>query len=270
MSIAGSGTQQDPWIITTYDELVEKAVESGEFLRINNDINISDEYPDGDFPTLEIAADIDGNNKKISNWYRTTSDYGISISGSTSQVRDLTFANIYHTTVNNEFMTAKGYNANFHFVNCKFHGILSSRAFFSAYESDGSANNFSSCSFYIQSLYNNGAFVEDNWGYIGMRYCCVRVKGVAPYLFNTSRTTFVDSCYFETTMPIGAYSTIRNSVLDITSTTSFTASGSSSNALNIINADHAPNATASTGFALVDDDDWLDVDYLNSVGFNAG
>ena len=103
-----------------------------------------------------------------------------------------------------------------------------------------------------------------------MRYCYVRVKGSAPYLLNTSRTTFVDSCYFETTMPIGAYNTIRNSVLDITTNTSFTASGSSSNALNIINADHAPNATASTGFALVDDDDWLDVDYLNSIGFNAG
>ena len=71
-------------------------------------------------------------------------------------------------------------------------------------------------------------------------------------------------------MQVGVYDAITNSVLDMTTTATFTANGSSDNVLNIINSDHAPNATAGTAFALVDDEHWLDVNYLNSIGFNAG
>lgn len=270
MSIAGSGTQQDPWLITTYAELVEKASESGEYLRIENDINITDEYPDGDFPALIIAADIEGNGKKISNWYRTNGDGCIGVTGTTSQVRNLSFANIYFkSSSSNPFIGLSGYNPNYHFVNCEFRGILF-RALFDAYEGNGSTCNFSSCSFYINSKYSYAAIVADAYRKIGMRYCYIKVTGSSGLVFDQSGDTFVDSCYIEATMPAGVYDKFTNCVLDITTNTSFTANGSSSNALNIINSDKAPNATAGTCFALVDDEHWLDVNYLNSIGFNAG
>ncbi|MBP5378331.1 MAG: hypothetical protein J6Y64_02180 [Ruminococcus sp.] len=269
MAISGSGdTPQDPYIVTTYDELVTAAAQSGKYVKIDNDINITDEYPDGDFSTLSVRADVDGNNKKISNWYRTNGNSGIYFDGGASQIRNLTIANIYNTSAA-QFIDFHGGNSNYHFVNCKFHGVLY-RPFFQAVDSYGSTYNFDKCSFYINSKYGGGAFVENNWSYIGMRDCNVKVIGTASHIFGTSRTTFIDSCYFETTMPPGVYDKFTNCVLDITTDTSFTANGSSGNALNIINSDHAPNATAGTGFALVDDEHWLDVAYLNRIGFNAG
>ena len=270
MSIAGSGTQQDPWLITTYAELVEKASESGEYLRIENDINITDEYPDGDFPTLAIAADIEGNGKKISNWYRSNGNYGITTTDSTSQVRNLTFANIYHNPSNSSsFMSLSGYNPNYHFVSCNFRGILVNRSFMDAYEGNGSSRNFSSCSFYLKGKNVDCIISGEPYRYIGMRYCYVEASG-ANYVFDGNRDTIIDACYFDTTMPTRLYSYISNSVLDMTTTATFTADGSSGNSLNIINSDHAPNATAGTGFALVDNTHWTDVSYLNSIGFNAG
>ena len=59
------GSQANPWIVTTYAELVDKSSNSGEYVRINNDINIIDEYPNGDMPQLALRAIIDGNNKNI-------------------------------------------------------------------------------------------------------------------------------------------------------------------------------------------------------------
>lgn len=270
MAINGSGTEQDPYIITTYDELVEKASESEAYLKIDNDINITDEYPDGDMPVLNIASVIDGNGKKISNWYRTNDNYCITIAGATSQVYNLTFANIYCKPPSfREFIHLSGYNENYHFVSCKFRGICF-YPLFDAADSYGSRNNFSSCSFYIDSKYGEGALLNNNWGYVGMRYCYVKVTGVSNSLFGTSRQTFADSCYFDCKMQVGIYDKLTNCVLDMQTNATFTANGSSSNALNIINSDHAPNATAGTGYALVDDEHWLDVDYLNSIGFNAG
>lgn len=270
MAINGSGTEQDPYIITTYDELVEKASESEAYLKIDNDINITDEYPDGDMPVLNIASIIDGNGKKISNWYRTNGNSCITVSGTTSQVYNLTFGNIYHNPSNSSsFMSLSGYNPNYHFVSCNFRGILVNQSFMNAYEGNGSSRNFSSCSFYLKGKNVNCIISDEPYRYIGMRYCYVKASG-ANYVFDGNRDTIIDACYFDTTMPTGVYAYISNSVLDITTNTSFTANGSSGKALNIINSDHAPNATAGTGYALVDDEHWLDVNYLNSIGFNAG
>ena len=51
MAVTGTGTQADPYVVTTYAELVEKAAESGKYVKIGNDINITDEYPNGDMVT---------------------------------------------------------------------------------------------------------------------------------------------------------------------------------------------------------------------------
>jgi hypothetical protein len=269
MAIDGSGTQQDPWIVTTYDELVEKAAESGEYVRIANDINITDEYPDGDMPQLVLKANVDGNGKKLSNWYKTTYGTAIYVQGATAQLYNCTIGNIY--CKNDTFAEIRSYNQDFHFVNCNFHGITY-YDLFKAIDENNSTRNFSSCSFYINSK-NNGyaAIVSNMYSYIGMQYCSIKVaSSTASTVFAAQTGTFVDSCYIESTIPCGSYSSVKNSVLDLTTNTTFTANGNASNDLNIINSTHAPNATAGDGFALVDDTHWKDVNYLSSIGFNAG
>jgi uncharacterized Zn finger protein len=54
MAVTGTGTQADPYVVTTYGELVEKAKTSGVYIELANDINIADEYPNENMPQLEI------------------------------------------------------------------------------------------------------------------------------------------------------------------------------------------------------------------------
>ena len=264
MAITGSGTQADPWVVTTYAELVEKANDEG-YIKIGNNINIIDEYPDGDMPTLEIVnSNIDGDGKVISNWYKTNSGNCVTVSGS-SQVTDLHFCNIYD--LSGEFCVLNGYNEDYHFVNCKFNGRVAS-AFMIAIDDGRSSRNFKSCSFYIDSRSSYGAFVSNVYSYIGIKDCYLKViSSSAPSVFGSSASTSIENCYIESNIPCGAYGYISNSVLDITSTETFTA-GNSGNDLSIINSTHAPNMTAGTGFAAVDDTHWLDVSYLQGIGFN--
>lgn len=269
MAITGSGTEQDPWVVTTYDELVEKAANSGEYVKIANDINITDEYPDGNMPQLSLQAIVDGNNKKISNWYKTSGE-PIYIDTGSAQLRDCTLANIY-AKGGACFAVCNRYNADYHFVNCKFHGVIW-MPLLQAIDDNYSYNNFSSCSFYIENKGNEPTIVNNNWSYIGMRYCYIKVKnvGTATSLFNTTRSTHIESCYIESDVPCGCYGDMNNSVLDITTNETFTASGNSSHDLCILNSTHAPNASVGNGFALVDSEHWTNVGYLNSIGFNAG
>lgn len=267
MAIDGSGTQLDPWVITTYAELVDKAKETGEYCIIDNDINITDEYPNGDMPQLVIKAIIDGNDKKISNWYKT-SGKAITVEGSTAQLYDCTIANIYFK--GERFIQLYGNNDDYHFVNCNFQGI-SWAELFSAIDDDGSQKNFSSCSFYIKSNSNYAALTANYYSFIGMQYCNIRITSTSsPSIFGTNEGTFVDSCYIEANIPAGSYYAFKNTILDLSTTVTFTANGNSDNDLSIINSTHAPNASAGNGFAVVDDAHWKDVGYLNNIGFNAG
>lgn len=271
------GSQANPWIVTTYAELVNKAANSGEYVRINNDINIIDEYPNGDMPQLALKAIVDGNNKKISNWYKTSGE-PIYVDNGSAQLYNCTIANIYAKN-GACFVVCNGYNADYHFINCNFYGVLW-MPIIQAINDYYSSRNFKSCSFNIENNGDGRAIVNNIYSYIGMKSCYIKVKnkGNASDMINTTISTFIEDSYIEANIPCGGYSLISNSVLDITTTATFTVNGNSSNALCILNSTHAPNATVSStpgvtinnGFALVDDTHWLDVNYLNGIGFNIG
>jgi hypothetical protein len=269
MAIAGTGTQADPWVVTTYAELVSKAGNSGEYVKIGNDINIIAEYPDGDMPQLEIAADVNGDGKTISNWY-STSGVVIYIHGSTAQLHDCTIGNIYAHS-GDSFMQIEGYNENYHFVNCNFYGVLF-MPLFEAIDEKGSTNNLKSCSINIDNKGSVSAINHSQYGYTGIKSCYIKVKttGSATDLFDTSKTTFVIDSYIETDVSCACYGDMSNCVLDLTTTESLFARNNSSTGLCIINSTHAPNATTGNGFELVDDTHWLDAAYLSSIGFNIG
>ena len=119
MSITGTGTQADPYVVTTYAELVEKAAESGVYIKVGNDINITSEYPEGNMPTLTLNSPIDGANKKISNWYKITSGYCVEAKNTVS---DLTFGNINIASDCSGFYHANE-QTDPHFENCKFYCV---------------------------------------------------------------------------------------------------------------------------------------------------
>ena len=265
MAITGTGTQVDPYVVTTYGELVDVAKTSetytGTYIKIGNDINISQEYPDGDMPTLVINGKIiDGDNKKISNWYKLDGAL-INFTGA-SQIHDCEIANLYRL---GECINFSGYIADYHFLNCKLHGVVG--VLFQAIDDNGSVNNFSRCSFNIKG----SGLVANSWSYIGMLNCnikfhCTQSSG---RVFDTSRSTHVRNCYIEANVLPGG-GNFDNCVLDVTTTQSISYSGGSGSP-SIYNTTHAPNITSDGNHMIgVPDNKWLDVDYLNSVGFNAG
>ena len=79
-----SGTASDPWVVASYSELVAQAGLGG-YIVLTRDINIADEYPNGDMETLLLNnAYIDGQGHTIHNWYKINSSgyFAILSSGS--------------------------------------------------------------------------------------------------------------------------------------------------------------------------------------------
>lgn len=66
--MTGTGTQANPYIATTWDELAEKAAISGAYIKLGNDINLNDEYPEGITSETTVGCtEIDGDNHIIKN-----------------------------------------------------------------------------------------------------------------------------------------------------------------------------------------------------------
>lgn len=112
--MTGTGISTDPYIVETFDELVSVAntgtATDMVYIELGKDINIADEYPLGNMPTLEIiSANIDGKGHYIANWYRSIVRAGdnnsikISRVGSSettnidSTIKNIFFKNIYNS-----------------------------------------------------------------------------------------------------------------------------------------------------------------------------
>lgn len=276
MAVSGTGTQNDPYIITTYDELVEKAAESGKYLKIDNDINIIEEYPDGDMTQLVIKAVIDGNNKVISNWYYIGSDSLILISNAGARVNNLTFRNIYTSILVDRkgfIQTTTSGGSDYIFNNCNFSGVVNSSFCWDT----NRVNLFKQCSFNLKCTYDNKLFAGENHNVPTGISCYIKVHCTKACYINYY-AWWIDS-YFEITADDAVKNSVMfrkdstcfdNCVIDSYLTATETITGDSA-AISIVNSTHAPNYSVASNIALVDDTHWLDVSYLaNTIGFNAG
>lgn len=270
MSITGTGTQADPYVVTTYAELVEKASAFSTYIKVGNDINITDEYPDGDMPPLQVNSPIDGDGHVISNWYRTVGAELIAITDS-SHVDNLTLKNIY-VTYSGAIFSFPTNNAAWRFNNCKFSGYVSGWL----YSGSNPYNHFKNCSFNIKSG-NSGS------NYYLMQSNCLNCYIHVHFTKSGGNGLWgnwakVENSYIEVTaddsvknaVTLGDFGSVTNCVIDSYLTTSQSLESYSSADLSIINSTHAPNYTVSGKLALVDDEHWLDTAYLASIGFNAG
>ena len=272
--MAGSGALNDPWIVESYAELVAKAALDG-YVKIGKDINITDEYPEGDMPTLSMGdCDIDGNGKTIMNWYKNTSGYCIANTDNTD-----TLCNIHNLFLKNICIdgdtTAFCYRAEDNgsrpfFENCNFSGVMHKSFTFGQ---DGTLR-FKGCSFNIdlgdKRPFDGVAGSFDN--------CFVRFKSDHQYafFFDYGVNKVAKDSYFEMTLPnitvLDNYgSGFDNCILDITSDNSFNVGGGN-HAVSILHGGHAPHANADgTNVKKVNADEWLNVSVLHDTyGFNAG
>jgi hypothetical protein len=271
MSITGTGTQADPYVVTTYAELVEKAAESGVYIKVGNDINITSEYPEGNMPTLTVNSPIDGDGHVISNWYRTVGAELIYITDA-NHVDNLTIKNIYVTYTGDIFTLSS--NSYWKFNNCKFSGYVRGRL----YSGSNPYNHFKNCSFNIKSGNSGSSNYIMNSNCLNCYIHIHFTKDGGNGLFGNNAK--VENSYIEATADdsvknvayLGQFGSVTNCVIDsyLTASQSLESYSSSGADLSIINSTHAPNYTVSGKLALVDDEHWLDTAYLASIGFNAG
>ena len=272
MSITGTGTQADPFVVTTYAELVEKAAESGVYVKVGNDINITKEYPEGNMPTLTVNSPIDGDNKKISNWYKITSGYCVDVKNTVS---DLTFGNINIESDCSGFYHANTLTAP-HFTGCKFYGVL--YKLFKA----GDKSELKDCSLNlnIKGTFSDGYVMSDFNG-IFFNNCYLKADDTTStarrsFFSNFYYRPFAKDSYFEiktTATSLTQYKDgqgAENSVFDIETNASWTWGDASGYNCSIFNHTSAPNVAGSNNVKAVSDEHWLDTAYLASIGFNAG
>lgn len=281
MAITGTGTQADPFVVTTYAELVEKAAESGVYIKVGNDINITDEYPDGDMPPLVVKSIIDGDNKIISNWYAIyTNNYNNVISVySSGVIRNLNLQNIYAMPYSSRGFVANADSntSSYCFENCNISGVILSGSFFDGYYCKYLMKN---CS--VNLLFKNTAkFISIDQAYMKdaeINNCYVKLKSESnTYLFYSSASSASNlgrGSYYEidqAAFGISSSFIFSNCVFDITTNSTFTFNINDSSASpSIINTTKAPNCTPQNKLLGVTAENWLNTEYLASIGFNAG
>lgn len=281
MAVTGTGTQADPFVVTTYSELVNTASTVGSYIKVGNNINITDEYPDGDMPPLVVRSAIDGDNKTITNWYaRYTQNSNNVISVyNTAVIRNLNLQNIYAI-----LSSSRGFVANadsnddtYCFENCNISGVILSGSFFHGYYCKYLMKD---CS--VNLLFKNSAkFISISQAYMKdaeINNCYVKLKSESnTYLFNSSASSASnlgrDSYYEIDQAAFGISSSFifSNCVFDITTNSTFTFNINDSSASpSIINTTKAPNCTPQNKLLGVTAENWLNTEYLASIGFNAG
>lgn len=285
MAISGTGTQADPWIITTYAELVEKAATASEcYIKVGNDINIADEFPNGDAPKLYLThAFIDGDGKIITNWYNTENKPMIECSGTSSSsyiknphIENLTIRNILATHPSSYFITTHYGTSDgiFMFYNCKFAGKCMG-GFSKQADTGGNNDNFQRCSFNIDCGASSFSYRSR------FRSCKIKTKtsNDSLFLYNDANQVIRDSYIIaemtsdSATVKFNDTSTdyaLNNCVIDITTNAVLTKIGKAVTTypISIINLAHAPNATEYAGnVAGVSGENWHNIAYLQSIGF---
>lgn len=280
MAVTGTGTIDDPFVVTTYSELVNTASAVGSYIKVGNDINITDEYPDGDMPNLDVKSIIDGDNKTISNWYAryTNETKDVIIVYNTGVIKNLNLQNIYAI-----LSSSSGFVANadsnddtYCFENCNISGVILSGRFFEGYYCKYLMKD---CS--VNLLFKTSAFVYISQAYMKdaeINNCYVKLKSESNYhLFNSEASYDPDlgrDSYYEIDqVAFGMPKTFifSNCVFDITTNSTFTFNINDSSASpSIINTTKAPNCTPQNKLLGVSDENWLNTEYLASIGFNAG
>ena len=269
MAITGTGTSADPYVVTTWDELVAKASETGVYIKLGNDINMNDEYPEGLETGFQIkCVEVDGDGKDIKNLY-IKSGYFISNYGQGNVWKNTNFLNIVLGNGNNA--TYLYYDSG-NFINhlqtfdcCKFSGRLNGTSGDPSYLTRTSLV-LNRCS--INLVMNARAAITyygSDFRYCKMQYCNVNLNGDTSWnqnmlLINSYIKGSLPSATISTTLSNGTKSAY--SVLDIEA-----AEYTGSSGTNLVLANSDKCSTISQYLTSVTTAQLKDAAYLDSIGF---
>jgi hypothetical protein len=269
MSITGSGTRADPYVVTTWDELASKVSETGVYIKIGNDIDLNNEYPEGLTSGLTInCASIDGDGKTIKNLYFKSGRLFYCEGNRTWE----------NTNIIN-FVLGDGNNgAAFHYNSTVYNTLTFKQCKLSGRLNSGLNDNnrvilasgrlkFNRCSLNIYFSENTSTLSNSpDWrDVVTFLYCNVNFTGVT----NKGLNMLLDNSYIKGSLPSATISTTSSqgtksvySVLDIETTE---CTGSSGTNLVLCNSDKI--TTISENLTSVTTSQLTNATYLSGIGF---
>lgn len=164
--MTGAGTQNDPYIVSTWADLVTKAAESGVYIKLGANIDMNDEYPEGITAGCDLnCCELDGDGHKIKNISATNKAYIFRATYSgTLNIKNCSFINVkLEVNAANPGMTffIDGQNKTVNFYLCEFSGSMTGTGY-TVYISRGTTT-FTRCSFNMETHGYFRTTYEDNW-----------------------------------------------------------------------------------------------------------
>ena len=269
MAITGTGTQADPYVVTTWDELASKTSETSVYIKLGNNIDMNTEYPEGLTSGLTVnCAQIDGDGKTVKNLYLQSGAL-------------ITCAGINSTWKNTELLnwsigngsdaasiTANGSTSGtYTFNQCKLSGRINS-GYGGSYLAKNGRIKFYRSSINMQMTANTSTvdMSGDLRNCCTMEYCNVNFTGETDKTLNIVlvnsyiKGTLASATLNATRYPDGQVSTY--SVLDI-SAAAFTANS----ATNLVLANSEKCSSIEQYLTSVTTAQLTNATYLDSIGF---
>lgn len=275
------GTQNDPYLATTWAELVTYASGNGNYVKVANNIDVLTEYPNGDAPTLVLNGNVDGDNKTISRWYCVESRYMIRTTNST-YIKDTIFTNI-KTNGSLIYNLSDGNSGHITVQNCKFAGIMGSGYVFDG-QRDTRSGKLDSVTINIKGadlklIYQGG---QGGFSNSNFNVKLVTTANILCDMYYQGMTNIFYDSYFNIDAPnltkiseSAGYNKkvnfdncvidLKTSAIESPNTFPFDTGNS---LLTIVNNSHCPVSDVTGKILGVSDTNWYNATFLASQGFN--
>ena len=263
MAITGTGTQADPYVVTTWNALASVTSETGVYIKLGNNIDMNTEYPEGLTSGLTInCAEIDGEGYTINNLYfksgrlfycegnrtwKNTNIINFVLGDGTNSA-----AFHYNSTIYNTLT----------FKNCKLSGRINNTSYLAS-----GRLKFNRCALNVYFSENTNILSNSpDWrDVVTFLYCNVNFTGVT----NKSLNMLLDNSYIKGSLPSATISTTASSgtqsvysVLDIEA-----AEYTGSSGTNLVLANSDKCSTISQYLTSVTTSQLTNAAYLDSIGF---
>lgn len=262
MAITGTGTQNDPYIVTTWDEFVEKAAISGAYIKLGNDINLNDEYPEGiTSQTLVRCTEIDGDNHIIKNLANKNCCIFYPPYNTFVTIKNTKFLNC---CLKGSSFVYNNSTAGITFSLCSFNGELYENAVFSSQTATlrRCSMNFDLHGNSTSASFNNGEQTYYYYCNIKLKNGILRMNGENNYVTGENMSVLVGSGkynVFDVSIPTENYITFNDN--------HYRGYYNTNSLINDDKVEGTKSFNANDGNYALTTEDLTNAEYLSSIGF---
>ena len=290
--MTGTGTEQDPYICDTWEELLSVTTSASVYAEISDNaekiVDLNETVPQGYSESIELSGHIDFNGLVIKN-FRSTASQAIYIKArnSGSGWKNVTFNNFYQqysdsSSNNFAFIATDSGNTILSMQNCNFYGKLSyghsnsSGKVCAFYSGNYKVLTFEQCAFTVEISCNNHAVDVFRINYIKDSHIKIDVSApsanVAANENNANDTLYIFNSLIEGKITVSDTSTsifcgAAYSGFNYFKVQTNVRMGYGGSGVSVFNSDLSPDTVSHDTFAGCTSEQLKNANYLCSVGF---